>query len=81
MSHLTPDPNESAGSAYDGLLEHHEVAGDSSQWAFGTDFEDPLAGVDTTVPADVDPALEAADRRLTSGFRGVQAGSGVRRKS
>lgn len=59
MSHLTPDPNESAGSAYDGLLEHHEVAGDSSQWAFGTDFEDPLAGVDTTVPADVDPAALA----------------------
>ncbi len=60
MSHLTPDPNESAGNAYDGLLEHHEVAGDSSQWAFGTDFEDPLAGVDTTVPADVDPAALAA---------------------
>jgi ring-1,2-phenylacetyl-CoA epoxidase subunit PaaC len=60
MSHLTPDPNESVGSAYDGLLEHHEVAGDSSQWAFGTDFEDPLAGVDTTVPADVDPAALAA---------------------
>ena len=37
-------------NAYDGLLE-----GDSSQWAFGTAFEDPLAGVDTTVPAGVDP--------------------------
>ena len=37
-------------SVYDGLL-----TGDSSQWAFGTDFEDPLAGVDTTIPAGVDP--------------------------
>ena len=38
-------------SVYDGLL-----GGDSSQWAFGTDFEDPLAGVDTTVPAGIDGA-------------------------
>lgn len=37
-------------NVYDGLL-----GGDSSQWAFGTSFEDPLAGVDTTVPAGVDP--------------------------
>jgi ring-1,2-phenylacetyl-CoA epoxidase subunit PaaC len=37
-------------SAYDGLL------GNDSHWAFGTDFEDPLAGVDTTVPEGVDPA-------------------------
>lgn len=37
-------------SIFDGLLE----AGDASQWAFGTDFEDPLAGVDTTVPDGVD---------------------------
>ena len=46
-------------SAYDGLLDHHTVM-DDSQWAFGTDFEDPLAGVDTTVPDDVDPAALAA---------------------
>ncbi|GAA2830980.1 1,2-phenylacetyl-CoA epoxidase subunit PaaC [Nonomuraea rubra] len=39
------------GSVFDGLL-----GGDSSQWAFGTDFEDPLAGVDTTTPGGVDPA-------------------------
>jgi ring-1,2-phenylacetyl-CoA epoxidase subunit PaaC len=38
-------------SVYDGLL-----GGDSSQWAFGTDFEDPLAGVDTGVPAGIDAA-------------------------
>ncbi|TQS42915.1 1,2-phenylacetyl-CoA epoxidase subunit PaaC [Cryptosporangium phraense] len=42
-------------SVYDGLLE-----GDSSQWAFGTSFEDPLAGVDTTVPSGVEPAELAA---------------------
>ena len=36
-------------SVYDGLL-----GGDDPQWAFGTDFEDPLAGVDTTVPDGVD---------------------------
>jgi ring-1,2-phenylacetyl-CoA epoxidase subunit PaaC len=46
-------------SAYDGLLDHHTVM-DDSQWAFGTDFEDPLAGVDTTVPADVDAGALAA---------------------
>ena len=36
-------------SAYDGLLES-----DDSHWAFGTSFEDPLAGVDTTIPDGVD---------------------------
>jgi len=55
MSHQTPDPNEEHGSVYDGLL-----GTDTSQWAFGTDFEDPLAGVDTTVPDDVDAAELAA---------------------
>ena len=55
MSHSTPDPNDEHGSVYDGLL-----GTDTSQWAFGTDFEDPLAGVDTTVPADLDPAELAA---------------------
>lgn len=36
-------------SVYDGL-----AGGEDSQWAFGTDFEDPLAGVDTTIAEDVD---------------------------
>jgi ring-1,2-phenylacetyl-CoA epoxidase subunit PaaC len=36
-------------SVYDGL-----AGGDDSQWAFGTDFEDPLAGIDSTVADDVD---------------------------
>ncbi|MEV0349882.1 1,2-phenylacetyl-CoA epoxidase subunit PaaC [Nonomuraea sp. NPDC050680] len=43
------------GSVFDGL-----IGGDSAQWAFGTDFEDPLAGVDTTVPDGVDHAELAA---------------------
>jgi len=51
-------------SAYDGLLDHHTVM-DDSQWAFGTAHpdlqgDDPLAGVDTTVPDGVDPAELAA---------------------
>ncbi|KAE8764977.1 1,2-phenylacetyl-CoA epoxidase subunit PaaC [Georgenia thermotolerans] len=54
MSPPTPDPSTAAGNVYDALLEHHDVVGDDSQWAFGTDFEDPLAGVDTTVPDAVD---------------------------
>jgi ring-1,2-phenylacetyl-CoA epoxidase subunit PaaC len=41
-------------SVYDGL-----TGGDESQWAFGTDFEDPLAGVDTTIPAGMDAAALA----------------------
>ena len=41
-------------SVYDGLLVN------DAHWAFGTDFEDPLAGVDTTVPHGVDPADLAA---------------------
>jgi ring-1,2-phenylacetyl-CoA epoxidase subunit PaaC len=48
---MTPDPSHAPQheSVYDGLL-----VGDDAQWAFGTDFEDPLAGVDTTVPDGVD---------------------------
>ncbi|MGP4025951.1 1,2-phenylacetyl-CoA epoxidase subunit PaaC [Actinomadura sp. 3N407] len=44
------------GSIFDGLID----GGDASQWAFGTDFEDPLAGVDTTVPGGVDHTELAA---------------------
>lgn len=36
-----------------------ELLTDDARWAFGTDFEDPLAGVDTTVPDGVDPATLA----------------------
>ena len=44
------------GNAYEGLLEEH----DDSRWAFGTGFDDPLAGVDTTLPDGVDGADLAA---------------------
>ncbi len=37
-------------NAYAGLLVN------DAHWAFGTDFEDPLAGVDTTVPEGLDAA-------------------------
>jgi len=55
MSHSAPDPSHEDGSVYDALL-----GGDPSHWAFGTDFEDPLAGVDTTVPEGLDAAELAA---------------------
>lgn len=42
--------------AYEGLVE----ADDDSRWAFGTGFDDPLAGVDTTMPEGVDGADLAA---------------------
>lgn len=37
-------------NAYEALIDAH----DDSRWAFGTGFEDPLAGVDATVPSGVD---------------------------
>jgi ring-1,2-phenylacetyl-CoA epoxidase subunit PaaC len=36
--------------AYDALTDHE----DDSRWAYGTGFADPLAGVPTAVPSDVD---------------------------
>ncbi len=45
-------------SVYDGLLT------ESEGWAFGTSFEDPLAGVDLTVPDGVDPRELGAYARL-----------------
>ncbi|HEY8340292.1 MAG TPA: 1,2-phenylacetyl-CoA epoxidase subunit PaaC [Egibacteraceae bacterium] len=36
-------------SAYESLVEHNDA-----RWAFGSDFDDPLAGVHTTVPPGVD---------------------------
>lgn len=46
------------GHVYDGLAEEH---GGDARWAYGTGFarpphDDPLAGVDATVPEGVDPA-------------------------
>ncbi len=40
-------------TVYDALDTAH---GGEGQWAFGTGFDEPLAGVDTTVPEGVDPA-------------------------
>ena len=54
MSHVH-DHDADHQSVYDGL-----TGGDDSQWAFGTDFEDPLAGVDTTIPGGVDAAALGA---------------------
>ncbi len=39
-------------NAYTSLVE----ADDDARWAFGTSFDDPLAGMDTSVPAGVDAA-------------------------
>ncbi|MCF6734123.1 1,2-phenylacetyl-CoA epoxidase subunit PaaC [Blastococcus sp. KM273129] len=40
-------------TVYDALANAH---GEAGRWAFGTGFDDPLAGVDTTVPGGIDPA-------------------------
>ncbi|MGY1725118.1 1,2-phenylacetyl-CoA epoxidase subunit PaaC [Blastococcus sp. SYSU DS0533] len=40
-------------TVYDALTNAH---GDAGHWAFGTGFDDPLAGVDTTVPDGIHPA-------------------------
>ncbi|MDH6607170.1 ring-1,2-phenylacetyl-CoA epoxidase subunit PaaC [Streptomyces sp. SAI-208] len=44
---------------YLSLAEGHDEGGDA-RWAFGTGFEDPLHGVDTAVPLDVDAGELAA---------------------
>lgn len=48
--HITQDTEGEHDNAYAGLL------GNDAHWAFGTDFEDPLAGVDTTIPDGIDAA-------------------------
>ncbi|MGY1826086.1 MULTISPECIES: 1,2-phenylacetyl-CoA epoxidase subunit PaaC [unclassified Blastococcus] len=40
-------------TVYDALTN---ADGEAGHWAFGTGFDDPLAGVDTTVPDGIDPA-------------------------
>ena len=42
--------------AYEALTDHE----DDSRWAYGTGFADPLAGVPTAVPSEVDRAALAA---------------------
>jgi len=53
MPHL-PDDDADHSSVYDGL-----TGSDDTRWAFGTDFEDPLAGVDTTIAHGVDARVLA----------------------
>jgi ring-1,2-phenylacetyl-CoA epoxidase subunit PaaC len=43
-------------NAYEAISEDN----DEARWAYGTGFTDPLAGLDTTVPSDVDGADLAA---------------------
>lgn len=52
---MSTEPDVDHDNAYAGLL-----GGDDTHWAFGSGFEDPLAGVDTTVPAGLDPVGLAA---------------------
>ncbi|HEV2796396.1 MAG TPA: Phenylacetic acid catabolic protein, partial [Nocardioides sp.] len=46
--HVRTSAEDEHESAYSGLLVN------DAHWAFGTDFEDPLAGVDTTIPDGVE---------------------------
>ena len=46
--HVHTSAEDDHDSAYSGLLVN------DAHWAFGTDFEDPLAGVDTRIPEGVD---------------------------
>ncbi len=45
---------------YLSLAEDHGGGGEDARWAFGTGFEDPLLGMDTTVPEGVDGTALAA---------------------
>jgi ring-1,2-phenylacetyl-CoA epoxidase subunit PaaC len=64
----------SSDNAYESLVE----ASDDSRWAFGTGFDDPLDGVDTTMPSGVDGAdlatycLMLADDALVASQRLAQ---------
>jgi len=40
--------------SFDNAYEAVSEANDEARWAFGTGFEDPLAGVDTSLPSGVD---------------------------
>jgi ring-1,2-phenylacetyl-CoA epoxidase subunit PaaC len=54
MEHVHTTAEDEHDNAYAGLLVN------DAHWAFGTDFEDPLAGVDTTIPEGVDAPTLAA---------------------
>lgn len=51
---------DSHDNAYSGLVsDSTEATWDEAHWAFGTGFDDPLAGVDTAIPDEVDPVALA----------------------
>ena len=52
--HVHTSAEDEHDNAYAGLLVN------DAHWAFGTDFEDPLAGVDTTIPDGIDAPTLAA---------------------
>ncbi|MGN0065459.1 MAG: 1,2-phenylacetyl-CoA epoxidase subunit PaaC [Nocardioides sp.] len=52
-------PPDLHDNAYAGLAAEAD-AFDAAQWAFGTGFSDPLAGIDTSVPDGLDAALLGA---------------------
>ena len=54
MTDIHTHAEDAHDNAYAGLLVN------DAHWAFGTSFEDPLAGVDTTIPEGVDGAALAA---------------------
>ncbi len=56
MSHDSHMVESSLDNAYGGLVE----ADSDARWAFGTGFDDPLAGLDVAVPDGVDPAALAS---------------------
>jgi ring-1,2-phenylacetyl-CoA epoxidase subunit PaaC len=53
---MTMDSNSPGDSPYDGLADEHS---DDARWAFGTGFTDPLEGIDTSVPDELDAAALA----------------------
>ena len=62
MNHTRTDHVPAPGvhdNAYAGLAAEAD-AFDAAQWAFGTGFSDPLAGIDTSVPDGLDAALLGA---------------------
>ena len=55
-------------NAYEALTEQNDA-----RWAFGTGFDDPLSGVDTTVPSGVDGAVKALDTTPQAGLDAAEA--------
>lgn len=53
-SEQAPDHGVETEGAYEALHDHGLDLETVGHWAFGTSFEDPLAGVDTSFPDDVD---------------------------